>query len=191
MAKIDVSKIEGYAEMSAEDKLKALEAFDIPDPDYSGYVDKKLFDKTASELAEKKKELRDKLSEDEAAKLKEKEERDELEEKYNKLLRESAVSKNKAKLVALGYEESLADETAEAMADGNLEKIFANQKKHLTSFEKRIRAEALKDTPKPTPDGDSKTMTLEKLREMNPADRLKFSQEHPEEYKELYTGGNE
>ena len=90
MAKIDVSKIEGYAEMSAEDKLKALEAFDIPDPDYSGYVDKKLFDKTASELAEKKKELRDKLSEDEAAKLKEKEERDELEEKYNKLLRESA-----------------------------------------------------------------------------------------------------
>lgn len=191
MAKIDVSKIEGYAEMSAEDKLKALEAFDIPDPDYSGYVVKKLFDKTASELAEKKKELRDKLSEDEAAKLKEKEERDELEEKYNKLLHESAVSKNKAKLVALGYEESLADETAEAMADGNLEKVFANQKKHLTSFEKRIRAEALKDTPKPTPDGDPKTMTLKKLREMNPADRHKFSQEHAEEYKELYTGGKE
>ena len=68
------------------------------------------------------------------------EQQKELEEKYNKLLRESAVSKNKAKLVALGYEESLADETAEAMADGNLEKVFANQKKHLTSFEKRIRA---------------------------------------------------
>ena len=191
MAKIDVSKIEGYAEMSAEDKLKALEAYDVPGPDMSGFVSKEQFDKTASELAAKKKELRDKLTDDEAAKQKEKEERDELEEKYNKLLRESAVSKNKAKLVALGYEESLADETAEAMADGNLEKVFANQKKHLTSFEKRIRAEALKDTPKPTPDGDSKTMTLKKLREMNPADRLKFSQEHPEEYKELYTGGNE
>lgn len=38
MAKIDVTQIEGYAEMSAEDKLKALEGFDIPDPDYSGYV---------------------------------------------------------------------------------------------------------------------------------------------------------
>lgn len=191
MAKIDISKIDGYADMTPEQKIAALEAFETEDPDYSGYVKKDIFDKTASELAEKKKELRDKLSEDEAAKLKEKEERDELEEKYNKLLRESAVSKNKAKLVALGYEESLADETAEAMADGNLEKVFANQKKHLTSFEKRIRAEALKDTPKPTPDGDSKTMTLKKLREMNPADRLKFSQEHPEEYKELYTGGNE
>ena len=85
----------------------------------------------------------------------------------------------------------MADETAEAMADGNLEKVFANQKKHLASFEKRIRAEALKDTPKPTPDGDGKTMTLEKLRKMSPEDRLKFSQEHAEEYKELYTGGKE
>lgn len=28
MAKIDTSKITGYAEMSAEDKLKALEAFE-------------------------------------------------------------------------------------------------------------------------------------------------------------------
>lgn len=62
MAKIDVSKIEGYAEMSAEDKLKALEAYDVPDPDMSGFVSKEQFDKTASELAAKKKELRDKLT---------------------------------------------------------------------------------------------------------------------------------
>lgn len=191
MAKIDVTKIEGYAEMSAEDKLKALEAYEVPEPDLSGYVEKKVFDRTASELAEKKKELREKMSEDEAAKLKEQEERSQLEEKYNALLRESTVSKNKAKLVALGYEESLADDTAEAMADGNLEKVFTNQKKYLESFEKKIRAEALKDTPKPTPDGDNHIMTLEKLREMSPTERLKFSEEHAEEYKELYTGGNE
>ena len=61
MAKIDVTQIEGYAEMSAEDKLKALEGFDIPDPDYSGYVKKDVFDKTASELAGVKKQLKDKL----------------------------------------------------------------------------------------------------------------------------------
>ena len=56
--KIDVKKIEGYKDLSLEDKLKALESFEIPDPDYSGYVKKDLFDKTASELAEKKKELK-------------------------------------------------------------------------------------------------------------------------------------
>lgn len=189
MAKIDVSQIEGYETMSAEDKLKALEGFDIPDPDFSGHVKKEVFDKTASELAAVKKQLKEKMTDDEAAKQKEKEEREELQSKYEKLLRESEVAKNKAKLVALGYDEKLADETAEAMADGDLEKVFINQKKHLDTFEKKVRAEALKDTPKPTPDGNSKTMTLEKFRKMSPAERAAFYEEHPEEYKELY-GGN-
>lgn len=190
MAKIDTSKIEGYAEMSAEEKLKALEAYNVPDPDLSGYVSKEQFDKTASELATKKKELRDKLTDDEAAKQKEQEERDTMQKELEALRRESLVSKNKSRLIALGYEEALADETAEAMADGKIEKVFANQKKHLEAFEKKVRAEALKNTPKPTGDGDGKTITLKDFRAMSPADRLKFSQEHPDEYKELYTGGN-
>lgn len=189
MAKIDVTQIEGYADMSAEDKLKALEGYDIPDPDYSGYVKKDIFDKTASELAAKKKELTEKMSEDEQKAQKEQEERNELQSKYDKLLRESEISNHKAKLVALGYDEKLADETALAMVDGDMEKVFTNQKKHLDSVEKRVRAEALKDTPKPTPDGDSKTMTLEKFRKLSPAERAAFYEEHPEEYKELY-GGN-
>ena len=190
MAKIDVTQIEGYETMTAEEKLKVLEEFDVPDPDYSGFVKKEQFDKTASELATAKKQLREKMTEDEAAKQKEKEEREELESKYNKLLRESEISKHKAKLLALGYDEALADETATAMADGDSEKVFINQQKHLTAFEKKVRAEALKDTPKPTPDGDSKTMTLEKFRKLSPAERAAFYEEHPEEYKELY-GGNE
>ena len=50
-------------------ELKALESYDIPDPDYSGYVKKNLFDKTSSELPAKKKELQAKLTNDEATKL--------------------------------------------------------------------------------------------------------------------------
>lgn len=190
MSKIDVSQIEGYAEMTAEEKLKALEEFEISDPDYSGYIKKDVFDTTASELAKMKKALKEKMTEDEAAKQKEQEERERLQSDYEKLLRETTVSKNKAKLLALGYDEKLADETAEAMADGDSEKVFSNQKKHIESVEKKVRAEALKDTPKPTPDGDSKTMTLEKFRKLSSAERSAFYEEHPEEYKELYNGGN-
>ena len=190
MAKIDVTKIEGYADMTPEEKLKALEGYDVPDPDYSGYVKKDVFDKTASELAAKKKELTEKMSEDEQKKAKEAEERQALEEKYNALLRENAVSKNKTKLLGLGYDEKLADETAEAMADGDLDKVFKNQKKFLEGFEKSIRAEVLKDTPGPTGDGDPKTMTLEGLRKMTPMERMKYSQEHPDEYKALYSEGD-
>ncbi len=197
MAKIDVTKIEGYKGMTPEQKLAALEAFEIEDPDYSGYVKKDVFDKTASELAAKKKELNEKLSEDEKAKQKEQEEREELQSKYEKLLHESEVSKFKAKLLGMGYDEKLADETAEAMANGDTDKVFANQKKHLDSVEKKVRAGALKDTPKPTPDGDSKTMTLEKLRKLSPIEREQWSRQNPEDYKKLYTetnsntGGNE
>lgn len=193
MAKIDISKIDGYADMTPEQKLAALEGFDIPDPDYSGYVKKDVFDKTASELAAKKKELTEKMTEDEQKKQKEQEERDELQSKYDKLLHESEVSKFKAKLLGMGYDEKLADETAEAMASGDTEKVFANQKKHLDNVEKKVRAEALKDTPKPTPDGDSKTMTLEKFRKLSSQEKYDFSVKNPEEYKALYTetGGNE
>lgn len=195
MAKIDIIKIDGYADMTPEQKIAALEAFETEDPDYSGYVKKDIFDKTASELAAKKKELNEKLTEDEQKKQKEQEEREELQSKYDKLLRESEVSKFKAKLLGMGYEEKLADATAEAMADGDTEKVFANQKKHLENVEKKVRAEALKDTPKPTPDGDSKTMTLEKLRKMSPQERYDYSVKNPEDYKALYTnndtGGNE
>ena len=191
MAKVDITKIEGYEGMTPEEKIKALEAYEIEDvqPDYSGYVKKDVFDKTASELAGVKKQLKEKMTDDDAAKQKEQEEREELQSKYEKLLHDSEVSKNKAKLLALGYEEKLADDTAEAMVTGDLEKVMANQKKHLEAVEKKVRAEALKDTPKPTGDGDSKTMTLEKLRGMTPSERYTYSQEHPEEYKELY-GGN-
>ena len=191
MAKIDVTQIAGYESMRAEEKLNALEAYEVPDPGSSGYVKKDVFDKTASELAAKKKELLEKMSEDEAAKQKDKEDKEAMQKELDALRRESTVSKTKAKLIALGYDEALAEDTAEAMADGNTEKVFANQQKHLTAFEKKVRADALKDTPKPTPDGDSKTMTLDKLRKMSPQERYEFFVAHPEEYKSLYgEGGN-
>lgn len=187
MAKIDVTKIEGYADMTPEQKLAALEGYDMPDPDYSGFVKKDVFDKTASELAAKKKELAEKMTEDEKKQQKEQEERDELQSKYDALLHKSLVSDYKAEYLAAGYDEKLATDTAEAMTKGDTAKVFANQKKHLEAVEKKVRAEALKDTPKPTGDGDSKTMTLEKFRKMSPQERYDFSVKNPEEYKSLYT----
>lgn len=64
MARIDTAKIEGYAEMSAEDKLKALEEFDIPEPDFSNYVSKDISDKYAKEAADFKKKYRDLLGDE-------------------------------------------------------------------------------------------------------------------------------
>lgn len=187
MAKIDVTKIEGYADMTAEQKIAALEGYDAPDPDYSGYVKKDVFDKTASELAEKKKQLQAKMTEDEAAKQKEQEERADLQAKYEKLLHENEVSKFKAQYLGMGYDEALAAETAEAMANGDTEKVFANQKKHLESVEKKVRADVLKSTPRPEGDGaPDKTMKIDDFRKLSPQERFSYFEKHPEEYKEMY-----
>jgi hypothetical protein len=113
-----------------------------------------------------------------------------MEKNYNALLKKDAISTNKAKLLALGYEESLADETAEAMANGELDKVFANQKKHLDAVEKKIRSDILKDTPKPGGGNSGVGVTKDQLRKMSAQERYDFSQQHPEEYKQLY-GGNE
>lgn len=189
--KIDISKIDGYEDMTTEEKLKALEGLELPEPDYTGYIKKETFDKTASELAAKKRELNAKLSEEEQNKQREREEREELQRKFDALMHETTVSKNKAKLLALGYDDKLADDTAEAMVAGDLETVIVNQKKYLDSFEKKIRAEVLKDTPKPTGEGETaNVMTLEKLKKMSPAERFTYSRENPEIYKELYQGGN-
>lgn len=186
--KINTANIKGYDEMTLEEKLKALEGYEV-DLDYSGYVKKEVFDKTASELADSKKQLREKMSADEIKAKEDAEKQEKLQSDYDALLRKVNLSENKAKLLALGYEDKLATETAEAMIEGNLDKVFANQKKHLESVEKKIREDVLHSTPKPEGGNSSNTMTKEKLREMSTSERYEFSLAHPDEYKKIY-GGN-
>lgn len=187
--KIDTNKIEGYSAMTPEEKLAALEDYDIAEPDYTNYVEKSVFDKTASELAASKKQLREKMTADEIKAKEDADKMEELQRNYDALLKESTISKHKARFLSLGYADELASETAEAMANGELEKVFANQKKHLESVEKKIREDVLKDTPKPTGGSGKNAITKEKFRAMSTQERYEFSKSHPDEYKELY-GGN-
>ena len=104
------------------------------------------------------------------------------------LRKDKTVSDHKARFIALGYDEALAAETATAFADGDMEKVFANQKKFLESHDKKIKDELRKGTPRPQgSDGDA-AMTLEKLRAMTPAERYEYSVNNPEKYNELYGG---
>jgi len=188
--KIDTSRIDGYDAMSAEEKIKALESLELETPDMSGYVSKAQYDQTASELASKKKELREKMSAEEQQKLQQQEILEQLQQENATLKRNQAISTTQAQLLAIGYDETLARETAEAAADGNLQKVIENQRKYMESAEKRIRADILKGTPRPNGDSEtSQVMTLEAFRKMSASERFAFSQQHPDEYRELYQGG--
>lgn len=148
MAKIDIQKIEGFESMTPEEKIAALQGFDFPEPDYSGYVKKDLYDKAASDVAAWKKKHHDLLSEDERKKQEEAEKWANMEQELAGLKKEKTVSEYKAKLVSQGYDEELATATAAAMESGDMATVFANNQKFLDGYAKRVIAEKLKSTPR-------------------------------------------
>lgn len=176
--------------MSVEDIEAALESVEMP-TNNSAEIERlrNALSKSNSEAAEYKKQLREKKSAEEQKAEDDAEKWNELQSKYDALLKESEISKNKARLLSLGYEDALATEVAEAMVEGDTDKVFAAQKKHLDSVGKKIREEVLKDTPKPTGGSGNYTVTKDDLKKMSVQERYEFSKSHPDEYKELY-GGN-
>ncbi len=157
MAKIDFSKIEGYEGMTAEEKLAALEGFEIPEPDYSGYVKKDLLDKASSEAANFKKQLWEKMTEEEAARAKADEAMAAMQAELEQLRQDKIVQEYTAQFLGIGYDKDLAKETAEALQKGDMHTVFLNQTKFATAREKALKAELLKDTPKP-PAGNGATV---------------------------------
>lgn len=184
--KIDTSKIEGYAEMSAEEKLAALEAYEM---DTSAYVRKDVADKYASEAAKYKKELREKLSAEEQAKAEQDEAFKSMQAELETLRTEKAIDANTKKWMSLGYDEKLATETAKAMVSGDTEKVFANHAKFIADKEKNLRAQLLKDTPTPPSGEGNKGMTKEEFFKLSLVEKANFAKEQPERYKEFYKEG--
>lgn len=189
MAKIDFSKIEGYDTMTAEEKLAALEALDLPDPDYTGWVKKDLADKYASEAAGYKKQLREKMTEDEAAKAKAAEDLERVMTELESLRSEKAISEYAAQFMGIGYDEALAKSTAQALQKGDMSVMFKNHAKFVSDREKALKAELLKNTPAPPAGEGNKGVSKEDFSKMNLDEKAKFAAENPEKYKEFY-GGN-
>lgn len=148
--KIDVTKIEGYAEMSAEDKLKALEEyeFDVP-KDNSAEISnlKDALSKANSQAAEYKRAWREKQTEAERVEAERAEREKAVEDELRQLRRDKTVSGYIAQCLALGYTQDLAVRAAEAMADGNNADIFACQQEFLEMKQKEIEANALNKQP--------------------------------------------
>lgn len=152
MAKIDVSKIEGYSEMSAEDKLKALEAYEFEAPASKESEEttrlKAALSKANSESAEWKRQLREKQTEAERAEAERKERDAKVEEELKSLRRDKTVSGYTAQYLSLGYSKELALKAAEAMADGDAATSLACQQEFIEAKTKELEAAALSKQPK-------------------------------------------
>jgi hypothetical protein len=154
--KIDTTRIEGYADMTAEDKLKALEEFEFEAPapkDNSDEVTKlkTALSKANSDAAEWKRQFREKQTEAERAEAERQEREAAVENELRELRRDKTVSGFMAQCLALGYDKDLALRAAEAMADNDAAAIMACQQDFLEAKQKELEAAALNKQPTLTP----------------------------------------
>lgn len=151
---MDLKKLLGDAYkdgMTYEEIEAALKNVTPPTPDADPEVTKlkAALSKANSEAAEYKKQLRSKQTADEAAAAAQKEQYDKLVQENAELRRSQTLAEKKAKLLGMGYDERLADSTAAAMVDGDMETVMKNQSQYLEVQKKAILADKMKQTPRP------------------------------------------
>lgn len=153
--KIDVSKIEGFDEMSAEDKLNAVLAYEFEEPkapDNSEITKlKAALSKANSESAEWKRQFREKQSETERAEAERAEAEKAMQEELASLRRGKVIDEYAKRCMGMGYDATLAMECAEAMADGRFNDVFQIQQNFMEAKTKEIEAAALNKQPGLTP----------------------------------------
>ena len=162
--------------MTFEEIQQALA--DLPEPD--SVVDKEEYDKI--------KKLKDEVSEKEQLEIAQNEANEELQNNYDALLRKTTIAERKAELVELGYDAKLAQETAEAMADGDFSKVIANQSKFAESVKKNTTDELLKNTKTPEGGSGNEGITRESIKKMSLQERQELYKNDPETFKQIVKG---
>lgn len=149
---MDITKIEGYEKMSDAEKIAALEAYEF---DTTGLVSKATLDRATSEAAEWKRKYNSTLSEAEQARIAAEEAQKATNDRLAELERKDKISTTKDKYIANGFSVELAQATAVAFVDGDMDAVLANLTKHATDAAKAAADKELKGTPTPPGGGNS------------------------------------
>lgn len=187
---IDTTSIEGYADMTPEQKVEALEKFTFEDNTEEVARLKKALNDATHEAAENKKALKSAQEASAKAKGSGDETIAELQRQISELTRANDINALTSSYLAIGYDEALANEKAIAVLDNDREKLLDCEKRFLEAHDKAYKADLMKDTPKPgkVGTGTPVNMTPEKFKKLSFQERAKFANEHPDEYAKMYGG---
>lgn len=141
MPNIDTTTIEGYENMTPEEKIAALEAFEIPNMD--DFVPKADYDKmkasserNASDAAGKKRENKT------------------LSDRIAELERKDKIATAKDEYIKTGFSAEMALATAEAFVDGKMDIVQQNILSYASSLAEKQKDADLKQTPPPPAGGN-------------------------------------
>lgn len=140
---------EAYHEgMTNDEIVEALQGVTLPQ-DRSDEVErlKKAFDKSASETAEYKRQLRARQTEEEKRQA-------EMDEKYQKMEKENAdmkkriaVSELTTKFITSGLDAETALKSAQAAYEGNIDVVIEAYNTKISSVKESVKAELMAETP--------------------------------------------
>ena len=148
--KIDPSKIEGFDNLSADEKVAALlnQEIEVEQTEPADVTRLKTsLSKANSEAAEYKRLLREKQTEAERAEAERAEKDKEREELLKSLLEEKRVSTYKSQLMAAGVDPDTADLMAKSLPEGVSDEYFQATKSFLDAQRKNAEIAALGKQP--------------------------------------------
>ena len=138
----------------------------------------------SADASEWKKKYQATLSEQEKAAEEQSEATAAMQKELEDLRNERNIANHKSQFVSIGFDEALADESAKALNEGNIAKVFDGIRKFVESHDKAMAEKAMLNNPTLPGGKSSKTVTKEEFDQMGYREMLAFKTEHPDLYAE-------
>ena len=90
----------------------------------------------------------------------------------------------KKQFVSIGFDETLAQESAQALNSGDTVKVFDGIRKFIESHDKALAEKAMLNNPTLPGGNSTKTVTREEFNNMGYREMAAFKDEHPDLYAE-------
>lgn len=143
-------------------------------------------DKATKEAGDYRKQLKSKMTADEAAAEEKRAQEEALNTELNNLRKRFAVSETTKKVMVFGGDEAVSTKIAEHLYGAeDAESALAEIQKLWTAREKALRLEFQKIPAPSAGNADGPTITAEQFHAMGYLERVEFAQNHPEEYNKL------
>ncbi len=181
MPQFDTTKIEGFAEMTSEEKLTAILNIELPDAEH---LEKEMlrYKEANSKANSKLAALKKQPVEPPAPVEPENNELFALHEEIRALKQENSISKYTAKYASMGFDAELAVKSATAAVMGEIEILIECQEQYISSVKKQVEKELVNNVAKPTSISQAITLSSADLQKMSTEERYKIFLENPEIY---------
>jgi predicted RNase H-like nuclease (RuvC/YqgF family) len=139
----------------------------------------------SADASKYKKQLQERMSEQERVATETKELIEQLQADNAALKRAQALAENEAGYIGLGFDAATAKKAAAATFDGDFAGLMGVFKAFLEAHDKALQAEMVRQTPRPGAGGADKAITREQFNAMGYKERVELYEKQPEVYKQF------